>query len=200
MCRSSHGGTVEAKYQLEGCFFAFPLLAPGGLLFCVAYKKRNGFLYEQDHRLGCADAATSPPLRAGAAQLRTPSGCVWGQLFVCDTGNHRLQVFSLTVSTAARSRVSGGRLSTFAVRRTASTSSTEKRRRRSLRVPRPPDPCAVVAGRRPAGRHAPHGAHSRVHVVCCFDGKLASFLTQGNDSAANRTPKYGMLALRACRD
>ena len=36
LCRSSYGGTVEAKYELEGCFFAFPLLAPGGLLFCVA--------------------------------------------------------------------------------------------------------------------------------------------------------------------
>ena len=35
--RSSHDGTVDAEYRLEGYVFHCPVLAPGGLLFCVIY-------------------------------------------------------------------------------------------------------------------------------------------------------------------
>ena len=49
------------------------------------------------------------------------------ELYVCDTNNHRLQVFSLTqASTAARSRARGGRREHLCcVQRTASTSSSK---------------------------------------------------------------------------
>ena len=35
LCRSSHDGTVDAEYQLEGYGFFSPVLAPGGLLVCI---------------------------------------------------------------------------------------------------------------------------------------------------------------------
>jgi hypothetical protein len=35
--RTSHDGTLAAEYQLEGYGFYDPVLAPGGLLFCVMY-------------------------------------------------------------------------------------------------------------------------------------------------------------------
>ena len=44
--RSSYAGTVEAEYQhLEGYALCSPVLAPGGLLFCVIHEYDD---YERD--------------------------------------------------------------------------------------------------------------------------------------------------------
>ena len=95
LCRSSHGGAVEAVYQLEGCSFGFPLLAPGGLLFCVAYDEGNG---EQDGIIALDAQTLQLRHRFGLGLLNGPQQmCVVGdELYVCDMRNHRLQVFSLT--------------------------------------------------------------------------------------------------------
>ena len=94
--RSSHDGTLVAVNQLEGYGFHCPVLAPGGLLFCVIYPD-----------FGDPDRDEIIALDAQTLQLRHRFGLgllndaqqlavVGDELFVCDTGNHRLQVFSLT--------------------------------------------------------------------------------------------------------
>ena len=94
--RSSHDGTVEAEYQLEGYDLYFPVLAPGGLLFCVIHEYDD---YEERHEIIALDAQTLQLRhRFGLGLLNDARQMAVGgdELYVCDTGNHRLQVFSLT--------------------------------------------------------------------------------------------------------
>ena len=95
--RSSHDGTIEAEYRLEGYGLSHCVLARGGLLFCVIWVGHgadgttdeiialDAETLELRHRFGLG-------LLDGAHQLAV----VGDELYVCDTGNHRLQVFSLT--------------------------------------------------------------------------------------------------------
>ena len=90
----THDGTEVANWQdPEYKVIGYPVLAPGGLLFCVLMA------YEED-----ADEIVA--LDAQTLQLRYRFGLsllndtyeiavVGEELFVCDYGNDRLQVFSL---------------------------------------------------------------------------------------------------------
>jgi hypothetical protein len=96
VCRSSHDGTVDAVYQREHYQFYCPVLAPGGLLFCVMFEQGG---QEDWNEIIALDAQTMQlrqrfgrGLLSGAVQLAV----VADELYVCDTGNDRLQVFSLT--------------------------------------------------------------------------------------------------------
>jgi len=97
--RSSQDGTHAAEYELEDYGFYGPVLAPGGLLFCVIYK---------DHiEAGGTGRDEIIALDAQTLQLRHRFGLgllndarmlvvVGDELYACDSANHRLQVFSLT--------------------------------------------------------------------------------------------------------
>jgi len=89
-----HDGTVVATWQDSDKSIEIPVLAPGGPLFCLLYDDDD---QEQDE-IVVLDAQTLQPChRFGLSMLEGVSGlCVVGEeLFVCDTGNDRLQVFSL---------------------------------------------------------------------------------------------------------
>ena len=93
--RCSHDGTLAAEYQLEGCEFYCPVLAPGGLLFCVMFESDG----ELDQDIIALDAQTLQLRhRFGLGLLGDAHQLVVAgdELYACDTGNHRLQVFSLT--------------------------------------------------------------------------------------------------------
>jgi hypothetical protein len=94
--RSSHDGTVDAEYQLEGYSFYGPVLAPGGLLFCVIYPVDG----DPDQEEICALDAQTLQLRhrfgLGLLNDANQLAVVGDELYACDYGNHRLQVFSLT--------------------------------------------------------------------------------------------------------
>jgi hypothetical protein len=93
--RLSHDGTELATYEEEGGrVLACPVLAPGGLLFCVTYDEEDT---EQDE-IVALDAQTLQ-LRSRFGRSLLNSACqmavVGDELFVCDCNNDRLQVFSL---------------------------------------------------------------------------------------------------------
>ena len=98
--RSTYDKTTVVGYQLEGYLSAYVVLAPGGLLFCVIYPDD----FDRDDELSPDEIIA---LDAQTMQLRYRFGlgllggaqhmCVIAdELYVCDTGNDRLQVFSLT--------------------------------------------------------------------------------------------------------
>jgi hypothetical protein len=92
--RSSHEGALVVEYQLEDYSFHCPVLAPGGLLFCVIYSSDDSELDE----IIALDAQTLQLRhRFGLGLLNDADqlAVVGDELFVCDTKNHRLQVFSL---------------------------------------------------------------------------------------------------------
>ena len=93
LCRSSHAGTLLAGYQLEGSIFYCPVLAPGGLLFCVINEDGEG-----DEIIALDAQWLQPRHRFGLGLLNDAHqlAVVGDELYVCDRENHRLQVFSLT--------------------------------------------------------------------------------------------------------
>jgi hypothetical protein len=95
--RSSHDGTLAAEYQLEYQLFYGPVLAPGGLVFCVMYIEGAGDP-EQEEIIALDAQTLQPRHRFGLGLLNdaTQLAVVGDELFACDAGNHRLQVFSLT--------------------------------------------------------------------------------------------------------
>ena len=120
------------------------------------------------------------------------------ELFVCDTGNDRLQVFSLagehrrSITGEWRSPVNlccaKDRLYLIDGEEDGDA-AYESQGRRILVLSLQGDILQVV-------RH-PSEPTTRFTSVCCFDRKLlASFVTPRNESAGIHTPKYGMLALR----
>ena len=90
----THDGTKVAKWEDPVKSIMNPVLAPGGLLFCLLYDDDD---QEQDEIIALDAQTLQPCHRFGLSMLEGVSGlCVVGEeLFVCDTGNDRLQVFSL---------------------------------------------------------------------------------------------------------
>ena len=92
--RSSHDGTTIAEYQRDGDEFRAAALSEGGCLFCIAHNHD-----EMEDEIIALDARTMQPRhRFGLGLLNDPHHLivVGDELYVCDTGNDRLQVFSLT--------------------------------------------------------------------------------------------------------
>ena len=91
LCRFTHDGTASAKFQPGGQHFYSPVLAPGGLLFCVVQG-------EQDEIVALDTQTLELRYRFGLGLLNDANqlAVVGDELYACDTGNHRLQVFSLT--------------------------------------------------------------------------------------------------------
>ena len=90
----THDGTEVAKYQDPDMHIDSPVLGPGGLLFCLLYDDHG----IEDDEIVALDAQTLQPRhRFGLSLLNEACGMavVGEELFVCDTGNDRLQVFSL---------------------------------------------------------------------------------------------------------
>jgi len=98
--RSSRDGTVDAEYQLEDYKFFGPVLAPGGLLFCVMFEEeQDGVVLGERDEIIALDAQTLQPRhRFGLGLLSDTSQLAVGgdELYACGFDNHRLQVFSLT--------------------------------------------------------------------------------------------------------
>ena len=89
----NHIGTEVAKYVDPDKYIAYPVLGPGGLLFCVLYKGAN----DQD-QIAALDAQTLQPRQQFGLSLLNDAremAVVGEELFVCDCGNDRLQVFTL---------------------------------------------------------------------------------------------------------
>ena len=90
----THDRTEVARYEDQDKLISHPVLGPGGLLFCVLFDESDPKLDE----IITLDAQTLQPRhRFGLSMLRNACGLVVTEeeLFVCDTGNDRLQVFSL---------------------------------------------------------------------------------------------------------
>ena len=90
----THNGTEVAKYEEPDKRIAYPVLAPGGLLFCLLYDNK----FDSQDEIVALDAQTLQPRhRFGLSLLYCARGMAVGgeELFVCDCGNDRLQVFSL---------------------------------------------------------------------------------------------------------
>jgi len=102
LCRSTYNGTTVAEYRLEGYMFTYPVLASGGLLFCAIYEQEgqeDTWMEDIVDEIIALDAQTLQPRhRFGRGLLNDPWQLAVGadELYVCDAGNHRLQVFSLT--------------------------------------------------------------------------------------------------------
>ena len=95
--RAAHGD--EAVFQLEDRCFRSPVLAPGGLLLCVMYRyDQYTYQHTEDEIIGLDAQTLQLRHRFGLGLLNNAQHlCVVAdELFVCDMGNHRLQVFSLT--------------------------------------------------------------------------------------------------------
>ena len=88
----THDGTKVAMWHDPNRYIAFPTLAPGGPLFCVLYGDE-----EQDEIVALDAQTLQPRHRFGLSLLKDACTMVvvGEELFVCDRGNGRLQVFSL---------------------------------------------------------------------------------------------------------
>ena len=91
----THNGTEVAKYQDPDKRIAFPVLGPGGLLFCNLFDGEDDSTQDE---IVALDAQTMQPRhRFGLSLLKEAGWMAVGgeELFVCDHNNDRLQVFSL---------------------------------------------------------------------------------------------------------
>ena len=90
----THNGTEVAKYEEPDKRIAYPVLAPGGLLFCVLFDEGD---YTHDEIVALDAQTLQPRHRFGLSLLNDARGMavVGEELFVCDQNNDRLQVFSL---------------------------------------------------------------------------------------------------------
>ena len=91
----THDGTEVANWQdPEYKVIGYPVLAPGGLLFCVLIDDES----DANCEIVALDAQTLQlRYQFGQSLLNDTCGMavVGEELFVCDCGNDRLQVFSL---------------------------------------------------------------------------------------------------------
>ena len=90
----THDGTEVASYEDPDKVTHSLTLAPGGLLFCVLGDNEDP---EQDEIIALDAQTLQPRHRFGLSLLNDVRGMVvvGEELLVCDTGNDRLQVFSL---------------------------------------------------------------------------------------------------------
>jgi len=207
--RSSHDGTVDAEYQLEGYRVFCAVLAPSGLLFCLIFEETG------DHRdeIVVLDAQTMQLRhRFGRGLLDDVRQLAVGgdELYVCDAGNHRLQVFSLTGE--HRRSVTGewrspqslcfARDRLYLIEQDPTeededededtTGDTNLQGRRILVLSLQGDILQVVT--------KPTEPTARFRSICCFDGKLlASYMYMHmyvTESASTYSRRHGMLALQ----
>ena len=91
----THDGTEVAKYADPDKYITSPVLAPGGLLFCVLFEIKAD--YSEDEIVALDAQTLEPRYRFGQSMLNFACGMVVAgeELFVCDQNNDRLQVFSL---------------------------------------------------------------------------------------------------------
>ena len=206
--RASHDGTVDAEYQLEDYHFHCPVLAPGGLLFCVIYE--HGGQEDIDEIIALDAQTMQLRHRFGLGLLNDAGQLVVGgdELYVCDTGNDRLQVFSLTGE--HRRSITGEWRSPlslcFAEDRLylveqdylgGADGYQQVRGRRILVLSLQGDILQVVTQ---SCRWCPAPLQVVPAVfqsICCFDHKLLACYTYSIvGSAGTHTRKYGMLALQ----
>ena len=203
--RSSHDGTLAAGFRLDGYNFFSPVLAPGGLLFCVTYAE--GGEPDQDEIIALDAQTLQPRHRFGLGLLNDANLLAVGgdELYVCDTGNNRLQVFSLT-GEHRRSIVGEWRSPTrlcfakdrlYLVEVYGGEEEEEEededhgdttalvRRRRVLVLSLQGDILQVVTH--------PTEPTAEFTSICCFDDKLLAGYTYMTESAGARE---GMLALQ----
>jgi hypothetical protein len=191
--RSSHEGTLAAEYQLEDYHFHSLVLAPGGLLFCVIYMAAD------DHRdeIVALDAQTLQLRHRFGRGLLNDAGqlAVAGdELYVCDTCNHRLQVFSL--SGEHRRSITGEWRSPWLlccvkdrIYLVEEDDGAPLQGRRVLVLSLQGDILQVVTH--------PTEPTAKFQSICCFDCKLlATYRYWTEESAGTPTRKCGMLALQ----
>ena len=96
--RCTLNGTIAAEYQLEDYSFYSPVLAPGGLLFCLMREEKPDAQSNQDEIIALDAQTLELRHHFGLGLLKDAHQLVVvaDELYVCDTGNDRLQVFSLT--------------------------------------------------------------------------------------------------------
>ena len=89
----THDGTQVAEFRTDK-WISSPVLGPGGLLFCILYEAGDP---EQDEIVALDAQTLQPRHRFGLSLLNDAWGLavVGEELFVGDSGNDRLQVFSL---------------------------------------------------------------------------------------------------------
>ena len=200
--RSSHDGTVHTEYQLESYSFYSPVLAPGGLLFCVLCENSEGDPTFEPDAIIAVDAQTLQPRhRFGLGLLNDAHQLVVvaDELYVCDTGNDRLQVFSL--SGEHRRSITGDWKSPMSLCFAKDRLYLVESDRQDDRDPSP------VQGRRILvlsleGDILQVVTHPTLPTadfdwLCCFDDKLLApynYYTPSNDDIF-RVPTHGMLAL-----
>jgi hypothetical protein len=207
--RSSHDGTVDAEYQLEDYEFHCPVLAPGGLLFCLSFKDDED---DRDEIIALDAQTLQLRQRFGRGLLSDAEQLAVGgdELYACDNGNDRLQVFSLTgehrrsITGEWRSPVSlcfaKDRL--YLVERDPAMEDREEDEDGES-----VDPAFPLQGRRilvlslqgdilQVVTH-PTEPSAFFASICCFDHKLLACYTYSIvGSAGTHTRKYGMLALQ----
>ena len=91
-------GTRVASYQFQEGYQGYgPVLAPGGLLFCVCYRDAGLADSDRDEIIALDSQTLQFRYRFGLSLLKDALclTVVGEELFVCDRGNGRLQVFSL---------------------------------------------------------------------------------------------------------
>ena len=92
-----YDGTEVARYEDPDKGIATPTLAPGGLLFCSLFAVDAEDNSTHDEIVALDAQTLQPRHRFGLSLLNEAWGMavVGEELFVCDSGNDRLQVFSL---------------------------------------------------------------------------------------------------------
>ena len=188
--RTSHDGTPAAAYELEGYGFCGPVLAPGGLLFCVIYPDNGDPDRDEIIALDAQTLQLRHRFGLGLFNNAQQLAVVGDELFACDTGNHRLQVFSFTGE--HRRSITGEWRSPVGL-------CCVKDR---LYLVEPPHPASPLQGSRllvlslqgDLLQVVPTEPTAEFTSICCFDRKLlASYRCR---EPAWATWKYGVLALQ----
>jgi hypothetical protein len=205
---STYRGTTAAEYRLEDYTFSCPVLAPGGLLFCVIYEQGE----DDGDEIIALDAQTLQLRhRFGRGLLNNVEhlAVVADELYVCDAGNHRLQVFSL-IGEHRRSITGEWRSPLwlcFAKDRLYLIERVEDEDHEGDEDGESVEPAFPLQGRRilvlslqgdilQVVTH-PTEPTAEFQSICCFGRKLlASYTYSIVDSAGTRRRKYGMLALQ----
>eukprot|EP00964_Phaeocystis_antarctica_P119776 scaffold83530_cov58-Phaeocystis_antarctica.AAC.5 len=194
--RTSYNGTAAADYQLEGYDFHSPVLAPGGLLFCVVFEESGDPSRDEIIALDAQTLQLRHRFGLGLLKDACQLAVVGDELFVCDAKNHRLQVFSLTGehrrSIMGEWRepqllcVAEDRL--YLVERTSS--STGLQGRRILVLSLQGDILQVVTN--------PIEPTAEFHSMCCFDRKLLAgyMYIHGRGDGTHFKNYDGLLALQ----